>query len=107
MNFDNFSNNELGNLFVCDFCGKSYHNKVNYKNHLKIHNKNCLYCSYLGCFQKFNNKYNKENHERIFHQQLFNKNSNTIKNTINRIIDDFNPHIIDYSKLGITILNKF
>jgi hypothetical protein len=38
MNFDNFSNNELGNLFVCDFCGKSYHNKVNYKNHLKVHN---------------------------------------------------------------------
>ena len=107
MNFDNCSNKESVNLFVCDYCGKSYHIKVNYKNHLKIHNKNFLYCSYQGCYQKFNNKYNKDNHERIFHQQFYNKKSNTLKNVINRIMDNFNPHLIDYSKLGMTILNKF
>ena len=63
MNNDNF-----GNLFICDICFKNFHLKINYKNHVKIHNKKFFCCSYPDCYKQFNNKISKENHERIFHQ---------------------------------------
>ena len=106
MNFDN-SNNEFLYLFICDLCGKTFHLKINYKNHMKIHNKNCFYCSYPNCYKKFYNQFNKENHERIFHEEMKDKRPNTLKNTINRIMENINSHFIDYSRFGVNILNQF
>ena len=101
MNNDNF-----GNLFICDICFKNFHLKINYKNHVKIHNKKFFCYSYPDCYKQFNNKISKENHERIFHQCIEEKSSNNLKNVINRVMKDINFNFIDYSKLGVNILNK-
>ena len=101
MNNDNF-----GNLFICDICFKNFHLKINYKNHVKIHNNKFFCCSYQDCYMQFNSKIRKENHERIFHQYIEEKSSNNLKNVINRVMKDINFNFIDYSKLGVNILNK-
>jgi hypothetical protein len=55
---------------------------------------------------QFNSKIRKENHERIFHQYIEEKSSNNLKNVINRVMKNINFNFIDFSKLGVNILNQ-
>lgn len=103
MSFRNL-NDEMFNLYICDLCEKSFHLKINYKNHMKIHYKKSYYCSYQNCYKRFNNKISRENHERIFHLDI--KENRYFQNVINRVMEDVNLNFNNYSKIGVNILNK-
>ena len=84
-------------IYKCKFCGKNFKQNINFKNHIKIHNKtkNLFYCSNSECYKVFHTKMNLNIHKELIHKYINDKNI-TIQNMINTLIfKNFNPIIID------------